>query len=261
MYQDLTRIPPGLAHRERDKNHLLTAAIAQQGFLEEDKKYRRRNGQQTGIHMESLSPHATHACSVPPNTPRASFCGPQGLGTHAPTAIEANSSLTDHKVPSSLCLPDLLPTSKSPPFGCQSHHLTHTAKGCTHRASRAAAQQRGHRASAPHSWRLVTPVGEEGCPRAQGHGEMGLPITLLANDALLRVARPKSPIFTDPVGPVIKMLSHLRSRWMMGGVLVCRNSRPFRICRHQLRRTLGFITLNRFRYLQVEVWLTKGSSG
>lgn len=78
---------------------------------------------------------------------------------------------------------------------------------------------------------------------------MGLPITLLANDALLRVARPKSPIFTDPVGPVMKMLSHLRSRWMMGGVLVCRNSRPFRICRHQLRSTLGFITLNRFRYL------------
>lgn len=36
---------------------------------------------------------------------------------------------------------------------------------------------------------------------------------------------------------------------MMGGVLVCRNSRPFRICRHQLLSTLGFITLNRFRYL------------
>lgn len=46
------------------------------------------------------------------------------------------------------------------------------------------------------------------------------PITLLANDALLRVARPKSPIFTDPVGPVMKILSHLRSRWMMGGVRV-----------------------------------------
>lgn len=37
---------------------------------------------------------------------------------------------------------------------------------------------------------------------------------------------------------------------MMGGVRVCRNSSPFRICRHQLRSTLGFITLNRFRYLQ-----------
>lgn len=78
---------------------------------------------------------------------------------------------------------------------------------------------------------------------------MDSPITLLAKDALLRVARPKSPIFTEPVGPVMKMLSHLRSRWMMGGVLVCRNSRPFRICRHQLLSTLGFITLKRFRYL------------
>lgn len=77
----------------------------------------------------------------------------------------------------------------------------------------------------------------------------GLPITLLAKDALLRVARPRSPIFTEPVGPVMKMLSHLRSRWMIGGALVCRNSSPFRICRHQLRSTLGFITLNRFRYL------------
>lgn len=42
-------------------------------------------------------------------------------------------------------------------------------------------------------------------------GTGGLPITLLANDALLRVARPKSPIFTDPVGPVIKILSHFKS--------------------------------------------------
>lgn len=85
---------------------------------------------------------------------------------------------------------------------------------------------------------------------------MSLPITLLAKDALLRVARPRSPIFTEPVGPVMKILSHLRSRWMMGGVLVCRNSSPFSICRHQLRSTLGFITLNRFRYLGVGAWLT-----
>lgn len=45
-------------------------------------------------------------------------------------------------------------------------------------------------------------------------------MTLLANDARLSVARPKSPILTDPVGPVIKMLSHFRSLWMMGGVRV-----------------------------------------
>lgn len=74
-------------------------------------------------------------------------------------------------------------------------------------------------------------------------------MTLLAKDALLRVARPRSPILTDPVGPVMKMLSHLRSRWMMGGDLVCRKWSPFRICLHQLRSTLIFISLNRFRYL------------
>lgn len=47
-----------------------------------------------------------------------------------------------------------------------------------------------------------------------------VPITLLAKDARLSVASPKSPILTDPVGPVIKMLSHLRSLWMMGGARV-----------------------------------------
>lgn len=36
-------------------------------------------------------------------------------------------------------------------------------------------------------------------------------MTLLANEALLSVARPRSPIFTEPVGPVMKMLSHFRS--------------------------------------------------
>lgn len=66
----------------------------------------------------------------------------------------------------------------------------------------------------------------------------------------MRVAKPRSPILTEPVGPVMKMLSHLRSRWMMGGVRVWRKWRPFRICRHQLRSTLGFITLNLFRYLR-----------
>lgn len=45
-------------------------------------------------------------------------------------------------------------------------------------------------------------------------------MTLLANDARLSVASPKSPILTDPVGPVMKMLSHFKSLWMMGGALV-----------------------------------------
>ncbi|TNN85505.1 hypothetical protein EYF80_004138 [Liparis tanakae] len=54
----------------------------------------------------------------------------------------------------------------------------------------------------------------------------------------------------NPVGPVMKMLSHLRSLWMIGGVLVWRKWRPLRICLHQLRRTFGFITLKRLRYLR-----------
>ncbi len=74
-----------------------------------------------------------------------------------------------------------------------------------------------------------------------------LPMTLLAKEVRIRVASPKSPILTEPVGPVMKMLSHLRSRWTIGGVLVWRKWRPFRICLHQLLRTLGFITLKRFR--------------
>ena len=74
-------------------------------------------------------------------------------------------------------------------------------------------------------------------------------MTLLAKEALLSVARPRSPIFTEPVGPVMKMLSHFRSLWMIGGSRVWRKWRPFRICLHQLLKTLGFITLKRFRYL------------
>jgi len=47
-------------------------------------------------------------------------------------------------------------------------------------------------------------------------------MTLFAKDLFFRVAKPKSPILTDPVVPVMKMLSHLRSLWMTGGVLVCK---------------------------------------
>ena len=42
----------------------------------------------------------------------------------------------------------------------------------------------------------------------------GVPITDLANDLFLSVAKPKSPILTDPVGPVMKMLSHFKSLWI-----------------------------------------------
>lgn len=47
-------------------------------------------------------------------------------------------------------------------------------------------------------------------------------MTLLAKEARLSVARPRSPIFTEPVGPVIKTLSHLRSRCRIGGTRECR---------------------------------------
>lgn len=77
-------------------------------------------------------------------------------------------------------------------------------------------------------------------------------MTLLANDVRIKVASPRSPIFTDPVGPVMKILSHFRSRWIIGGVLVCKNCNPFKICLHQLLKTFGFITLNRFKYLHKE---------
>lgn len=75
------------------------------------------------------------------------------------------------------------------------------------------------------------------------------PITDLANDLFLRVAKPRSPILTLPVVPVMKILSHFRSRCIIGGVLECRKLRPFRICRHHDFRTLGLIFLNLLRYL------------
>jgi hypothetical protein len=76
------------------------------------------------------------------------------------------------------------------------------------------------------------------------------PMTDLANDRFLRVARPRSPILTLPVVPVMKILSHFRSRCIIGGVLECKKLKPFRICRHQDFRTLGLIFLNLLRYLQ-----------
>lgn len=73
------------------------------------------------------------------------------------------------------------------------------------------------------------------------------PMTLLAKEALFSVASPRSPIFTEPVGPVMKMLSHLRSLWMMGGVRVCRKWSPLRIWRLQRCNSFSFISLNLLR--------------
>lgn len=39
-----------------------------------------------------------------------------------------------------------------------------------------------------------------------------VPITLLANDLVLSVARPRSPILTEPLVPVMKILSHLNEK-------------------------------------------------
>lgn len=36
---------------------------------------------------------------------------------------------------------------------------------------------------------------------------------------------------------------------MIGGVLVCKKSKPLRICRHQLFKIFSFTPLKRFRYL------------
>lgn len=66
-----------------------------------------------------------------------------------------------------------------------------------------------------HNFKGNVPLGSEGC---FDFGD--IPITLLAKDARLSVASPRSPILTDPVGPVMKMLSHLRSLWMIGGARV-----------------------------------------
>lgn len=76
-----------------------------------------------------------------------------------------------------------------------------------------------------------------------------LPITDLAHDLFLSVARPKSPILTEPVVPVTKILSHLRSRCMIGGDREWRNCSPFKICRHQLFKTFKFTFRRRRRYL------------
>jgi len=75
-------------------------------------------------------------------------------------------------------------------------------------------------------------------------------MTDLANDLFFSVANPKSPIFTDPVVPVINMLSHFKSRWIIGGLRECRKLSPFKIWRHHDFRTFGLIFLNRRKYLK-----------
>lgn len=62
-------------------------------------------------------------------------------------------------------------------------------------------------------------------------------------------AVPMSPILTSPCAPLIKMLSHLMSRWMIGGSYECRYISPFRICRHHRLITLRLGDCNLRIYL------------
>jgi len=92
------------------------------------------------------------------------------------------------------------------------------------------------------------------------HDNSYWPMQLLAKDLVMSVARPRSPILTDPVVPVMKMLSHLRSRWMTRGVRLWRNARPWMIWRHQFLRTLSLTVLKRLMYLNTWTrwWYTTG---
>lgn len=75
--------------------------------------------------------------------------------------------------------------------------------------------------------------------------DKGKILTDLAKLRFFKVAKPKSPIFTDPVVPVIKILSHFKSLCIIGGERECKNAKPFNICRHQDFNTFGLIFLKR----------------
>mmetsp|Transcript_3161 Transcript_3161/g.5420 ORF Transcript_3161/g.5420 Transcript_3161/m.5420 type:complete len:200 (-) Transcript_3161:417-1016(-) len=62
------------------------------------------------------------------------------------------------------------------------------------------------------------------------------------------VARPRSPILMTPLAPFTNMLSHLRSRWMMGGLCPCKYTRPCRICHAQRFSTCSSMCLCFLRY-------------
>lgn len=77
-----------------------------------------------------------------------------------------------------------------------------------------------------------------------------LPMTLLAKEAFLNVAKPRSPILMSPVVPFMKILSHFKSLCMIAGVRVCRKFKPFKICLHQFFKIFSFTSLNLLRYLR-----------
>lgn len=83
-----------------------------------------------------------------------------------------------------------------------------------------------------------------------------LPITDLAKDRFFNVANPRSPIFTHPEVPVINILSHFKSRWIIGGVRECKKLKPFKIWRHHDFKIFVFIFLNLRKYLKTKMVMT-----
>ena len=111
-----------------------------------------------------------HTLTLCPKVPQGLLSvGLRAWGTlPTPQPTEASSSLTDHKVPTSLCPPDLLPTPKyaqhQQPLGAsRPHHPRDRAKGLTGHPGlqSGTGAQEGSRTSAPHSCRTVTPRGGE----------------------------------------------------------------------------------------------------
>jgi hypothetical protein len=66
----------------------------------------------------------------------------------------------------------------------------------------------------------------------------GVPIQLCACVCDNCVERPRSPSLTSPEFPLMKTLSHLRSRWMM--LFPCRYSSALKICLAHLRMVFRF---------------------
>lgn len=109
------------------------------------------NSQQTVIHMKSLSPYTPHAHSIPQTTTKVPSVGLGVWGTlpllsplkAAPASMTTKSP---HSSVLQISFPHPSTLSVHKPLGAsQPRHPRDTAKGLTHRASRAAARHRGHR--------------------------------------------------------------------------------------------------------------------
>ena len=89
------------------------------------------------------------------------------------------------------------------------------------------------------------------------------PSTLCAccSPSFIIVDRPRSPILISAVLPLMKMFSHLRSRWMIRDL--CRKASPSSICRHHFLITLRLTRFALLMYLrgQQSVSETPSASG